>query len=407
MTADVAGATVAQGGRDRPLLSIIIPSCNRHAYLVSILETLLGQTQAELVVSDNSDQPLEADVLQGLHAGNRVVYRHHVGKLSVVENFERALGLASGEYLIFIGDDDCVGPCIEDIVRWARRHQVDALVSYGERFVANYFWPEVTSKYFGGGYAGKMFLAPHTGGVRILDTRQEIRAAASRPGVGLGEMARAYHGIVSRELVERVIQKHGQLFGGVSPDIYSATLLSHEARRACLVDYPFVIPGASPRSTAGEGAARQDTDKLKGREHITRFGDQLQWDDRIPAFYSPVTVWSYSQQKALDKLPGHGQCLNFPRLYVKCLLQYWGHRAAVRAAVGHWRQHGSLPELLGGVASAVLGELSAQVRRVWYRFATPPKAFSGLQTIGAAHDHLQQNLNAWVPPAQDVFDGRP
>lgn len=392
-------------GAERVLLSIVIPSCNRHEYLTSILGTLLKETRAELVVSDNSDLPLDPQVLHGLQAGGRIVYLHHVEKLSVVDNFERALKMATGQYIIFIGDDDCVGPGIESIVLWAKSNKVDALVSYGERFIANYFWPEVTSKYFGGGYAGKLFLARHTGAVRRLDARKAIMDAARRPGTGLGTMARAYHGIVSRELVDRVVKKYGQLFGGVSPDIYSATLLTHESQRACIIDHPFVIPGASPRSTAGEGAARQDTDKLKGRDHITRFGENLQWDARVPAFYSPVTVWSYSHQKALDRLQDPEYCLDFPRLYVKCFLQYWGHRVAVVSAVKHWRQSGSFLGLVGGALRGVSSEFAAQGSRVWYRFVTPPVAFSGIQTIGEAYEHLSTRLSAWTPPAHDVFDG--
>jgi hypothetical protein len=396
---------MTQGAMDRPLLSIVIPSCNRHEYLKSILGTLLRETGAELVVSDNSDTPLDAPVLQELNACGRIVYRHHVEKLSVVDNFERALKLSTGQYIIFIGDDDCVGPGVEDIVSWARDNKVEAVISYGDRFIANYFWPEVTSRYFGSGYAGKLFLARHTGAVRRLDARQAILSAASRPGTGLGVMARAYHGIVSRELVDRVVSRYGQLFGGVSPDIYSATLLTYAAERACIIDYPFVIPGASPRSTAGEGAARQDTDKLKGRDHITRFGDNLQWDARIPEFYSPVTVWSYSHQKALDKLLDSDYGLDFPRLYVKCLLQYWGHREAVFSAVHHWRQSGSLVGLLGGFLRGALAELVAQGNRVWYRFVTPPVAVSGVQTIGDAYGHLKIRLSVWTPPVHDVFDG--
>lgn len=381
-----------------PLLSVVIPSCNRQKYLVSIMETLLRETEAQLVVSDNSDQPLEQDVLQSFQAGERIIYVHHAERLSVVDNFERAARLATGEYMIFIGDDDCVGPDIEEIVRWARRQGVDAVVSYTDRFIANYFWPGVVSKYFGDGYAGRMFVTPFTGKVVPLDTRKAIADAANRPGFGLGKMARAYHGLVSRDLVERVIKKHGRLFGGVSPDIYSATLLTNESRKACVVDYPFVIPGASPSSTAGEGAARQDTDGLKKREHIARFGDGLQWDSRIPEFYSPVTVWSYSHQQALDLLGDHELTVNFPRLYLKCLLQYRDHHAEVKAACRHWRQSGSLSRLLIGGVTGFLGELQAQIWRVWFRFATRSATVEGLESMDAAVRALKERAGPWVAP---------
>lgn len=383
---------------ENPLLSVVIPSCNRQKYLISIVHTLLRETEAEIVISDNSDQPLSLDVLRDFGAGSRVVYVHHSERLSVVENFERAARLATGDYMIFIGDDDCVGPDIEEIVRWAQRQKIDAVVSYSDRFIANYFWPGVVSKYFGDGYAGRMFVAPFTGAAWPLDTRQAIIAAANRPGSGLGSMARAYHGLVSRELVGRVIDKYGRLFGGVSPDIFSATLLTHEAHKAYVVDFPFVIPGASPSSTAGEGAARQDIDGLKKREHITRFGDGLQWDQRVPEFYSSVTVWSYSHQQALDLLGDKALVVNFPRLYVKCLLQYRAHRTEVRVACQHWLQSRSVAELLWGGARGFCGELKLQVKRVWFRFVTPPVAVEGLDTMDAAVRALRERAGKWVAP---------
>jgi hypothetical protein len=378
-----------------PLLSIIIPTFNREECLVPVLQTLLRETNAQLVVSDNSARSLSSENLKNFSIDGRLIYQHHVDKLSVVDNFERALSMSTGEYLIFIGDDDCVGPNIEDIVRWAKDEHVEAVVSYCDRFIVNYFWPGITSKYFGDGYASKLFLAKYTGMTRPLDTRKAILNSAHRPGHGLGSMARAYHGIVSRKLVERVVARYGSLFGGVSPDIYSATLLTHESKSAYIVDYPFVIPGASPKSTAGEGAARDDTDVLHGREHIRRFGEGLQWDARIPAFYSPTTVWAFSQQQALDRINDPLLSLNFPRLYLRCALEARAHQGAVLTAIRYWLRTGTVLRLTHGAAIALVAEFIGQVRRVCYRFLTPPRSFSDLTTIGDAYSVLKDHARPW------------
>lgn len=382
----------------QPLLSIVIPTCNRQPYLISVLQTLLSETSAQLVVSDNSAEPLSTKILDSLKTADRVIYQHHIDKLSVVENFERAMRIASGEYLIFIGDDDCVGPGIEDIARWAKDEQIDAVVSYQNRFIANYFWPGVTSKYFGDGYAGKLFIAKHTGEATPLDSQLAILNTVRQPGQGLGSMARAYHGLVSRALIDRVVGRYGSLFGGVSPDIYSATLLTYEAQNPYVVDYPFVIPGASPKSTAGEGAARADTDKLYGRDHILRFGEGLRWDNRIPAFYSPLTVWAFSQQQALNQLTDSTLSLNFPRLYLRCAAQSPAHRREVIAAIKHWLVTGSAIHLASGVVLAAANEVLGQIRRIYYRFLTPPQPFSELKTVGDAYVVLQRHIGPWFRP---------
>lgn len=383
----------------RPLLSIVVPSCNRQQMLVSVLATLVAETSAELVVSDNSDAPLSDEALQALGAGERLRYRHWTERLSVVDNFERGLAMATGEYLLFIGDDDCVGPGIDAIAAWMKRDGIDALVSYRSRFIASYFWPGVKSKYFGDGYQGKLFLSPFSGKAIPIANRAALAGAANRPGTGLNDMARAYHGIVSRTLVDRVVARFGQLFGGVSPDIYSASLLTHLADKPYILDYPFVVPGASAVSTAGEGAARDDRDRLDAREHIKRFGANLKWDERVPSFYSPDTVWAFSHQSALDRLGVPGLGLNFPRLYLRCALMYRQHGAETRAALRVWRGTNSVATLVAGVIGGFFAEAAAQVRRVWFRFVTPPKAHSELATIGDAYAVMRDQFGPWVAPA--------
>lgn len=390
----------------RPLLSIILPSCNRQAYLVPVLRTLLEVTAAELVVSDNSDAALTPQDLQSLGAGDRLVYQHCAERLSVVQNFERGLHMARGEYLLFLGDDDCVGPGIENLVRWARDQGIDALISYGNRFIANYFWPGVKSKYFDDGYAGKLFINRFRSQLHTLDGPRQSWLASRNPGGGLGRMPRAYHGVVSRALVDRVLQRHGRLFGGVSPDVYSATLIAHEVKHFVAVDYPFVIPGGSAPSTAGEGAARADVDKLDAREHIKRFGDDLVWDARIPSFYSPITVWAYSQQMALHALGPQGYDIDFPRLYLKCLLYYPRHRQATRAAMRHWLGGRSAAWLLPSLARGLALEARQLLSRVWFRFVIRPQAHGNLAQIGAAYRELERRVPPWQPPAPLAGGGR-
>lgn len=382
----------------RPLLSIVLPSCNRQAYLKPVLRTLLEVTAAELVVSDNSDAALTEEELAALQDGGRLIYQHVEARLSVVENFERGLHLARGEYLLFLGDDDCVGPGIENLVRWARDQGIEALISYGNRFIANYYWPGVKSKYFDDGYAGKLFVNRFGSRAHTLDGPHQSWLASRNPGGGLGRMPRAYHGVVSRALIERVLQRHGRLFGGVSPDVYSATLISHEVKRFVAVDYPFVIPGGSAPSTAGEGAARSDVDKLDAREHIKRFGDDLVWDARIPSFYSPITVWAYSQQMALHALGGQGADIDFPRLYLKCLLYYPRHRQATAEAIRHWLAGRSAARLVPSMAWGLLLEARQLMSRVWFRFVIRPESHGELAQIGAAYRELERRVPPWRPP---------
>jgi hypothetical protein len=187
--------------------------------------------------------------------------------------------------------------------------------------------------------------------------------------------------MLSKRLVARIEQRHGHLFGGVSPDIYSATLIAAHAEKAVIVDYPFVIPGASPSSTAGQGAERSDRGALRANDHISRFGSALKWDDAIPEFYSPHTVWAYSLCKALEQVPELGIRPGYGRLYATCLLYYKGQRGAVGRAIAHLaRRKGWLP-VIGQLAQGLLAEAFFLLRRVASKLRNP-RAGGGARKIG-------------------------
>src|SRR3546814_5068960 len=54
-------------------------------------------------------------------------------------------------------------------------------------------------------------------------------------------MPRAYCGLISLTLIKRILADHDALFGGVSPDIYSAALISAHSVNALDIDFPAVI----------------------------------------------------------------------------------------------------------------------------------------------------------------------
>lgn len=310
------------------LISLVIPTRNRPACLLDSLAVALQHSEdIEIVVLDNSDSDaLQATLQPHIDAG-RVIYRYSAEQLSVVANFERGIREASGHFLMYIGDDDSIGPGLVDIARWAQRSGIDAVISYRERFIANYFWPGVKSRFYGDAYAASLFIHPFTGRASQIDPIAALRQAADALGGGLGALPRLYHGLVGRSVIEQICVEHGQAFGGVSPDIYNATLVARHCRNAWAVDYPFVVPGASPTSTAAQGAARNEQGALHRTEHITRFGATLQWNAAIPAFYSGPIVWAYSLTLALARVPELGVRPNYGRLYARCLLggrRLWG-----------------------------------------------------------------------------------
>jgi hypothetical protein len=366
---------------------------------LSAVRTALINTRAEVVVHDNSDSPLPESLLRQIPNRERLIYKHTAAAFSVVDNFNAALKLANGEFLMFIGDDDSVGPDIDAIVDWASAHCIQSLVSYRNKFIANYFWPQVNSKYFGDKYAARLFVRASTGRTWRLDPARELTKALMTPGAGLGALPRIYHGIVHRDAVRAVEQSFGTLFGGVSPDIYSAVLLSSVVKTSYVVDHPFVLPGASPSSTAGEGAARTDVDDLNARDHIKRFGSNFRWDERIPAFYAPETVWAYSMLRALATVGRADVPFNFDYLYLRCSVSYPRHRGLINSAkktLGRSFSHHFLRTI-----KAVYLEGVRNLSRVYFRFIDRPVVIASLNDVEAAYGALRGVVKPWPTPRVD------
>jgi len=380
-----------------PDLSIIIPTANRQEYAVAAAKVIARACpEAEIVFSDSSREDGLDGMLQeaGIPA-DRLVYRRQSHAIDVVSNFNHAADAATGRWMMFLGDDDCIGPRIMDVVRWADGNSVDAVVSYGNQFHAVYYWPGVQSRYFGGSYSARLNINAFSGRARPLNALQAVQSALKNFGAGLGWMARAYHGLVHRSVFETILERHGKLFGGVSPDIYSGTLVSMLARKPAIVEWPFVLPGASPRSMAGHGAARTDRADLWTHPHTAPFRG-LQWDPLIPEFYSPTVVWSYSFKRAVDMLGDNRLRPNLALLYARSFLYDWDRRAATEAAVRAWgRNRGAAAAHLAVGAEIVLegGRFATKAVRRLGRMVRPPAGSSSigdLQDIDAAYRALDE-----------------
>lgn len=349
-----------------PLLSIIIPTHERFRYARETVDAVLRMSNdIEVIVSDTSlVDPWRENGISD-RAGQLKIVRPGTG-ISVVDNFNEALQHATGDYLCFIGDDDLITTPILDLTRWAQGEAVDAIRL---TFPILFYWPDYQHRTDPEAYSGTIWSSPYTGSTKPLDTRASIANAAAQFGRGVFDMPRAYCGIVSRQLVDRILADHGALFGGVSPDIYSAALLAAYAQNAIEVDFPVIIPGASGASTAGLSAAGRHVGGLRDNAHIRPFRD-LVWHPHIPEFYSVPTVWSYSFARALERLDNESLArANWGRLYAQCLMYHRSYRRETLAAMRSYAGARSMPALAAGVMRGVLAEIGWAIGRVRHRIA--------------------------------------
>jgi hypothetical protein len=336
-----------------PSVSVIIPTHERARYAVPTIKALLAISgDLEVVVCDTSAQDQITPALTGEPGVERLVLVRPGKPLSVVDNFNTALKAASGKYLTFIGDDDFVSAQIVAVADWAAHNKVDAIKF---SFPALYFWPDFHHKTQHDAIAGTLRTSKFGGKVTQHDAKKAALDAMNNLGGGVMDMPRAYAGLISRQLIERIISKYGELFGGVSPDIYSAFLISMEARNCVRIDYPIIIPGASGASTAGLSAKGQHVGALRDNAHIRPF-ENLVWDQRIPEFYSVPSVWSFSLLKAVEKVGWPTSAVNFPRLYIKCLIFHRPYLKPTLAALCNYVKIAGLVPSIFKLALASVGE---------------------------------------------------
>ncbi|MFZ6026444.1 MAG: glycosyltransferase [Chloroflexota bacterium] len=116
---------------DLPLVSIIIPSKNKVAYLQRCIESLQRITEYPhyeiLVVDNDSRDPATLDYYTHLPTGVRLLENHDPFNYSVYNN--RGVSAARGDLLLFLNNDiEVLEPhWLDELARWAMRPEVGAV----------------------------------------------------------------------------------------------------------------------------------------------------------------------------------------------------------------------------------------------------------------------------------------
>jgi len=318
-------------------LSIIIPTRDRRRYCEATIRSVLAfDEDFELVVQDTSDEAgLEAFCASCSDA--RLRYVRAVGGQGMTADFERALTGFSGAYACMIGDDDGVTPALFEAAREAARRGFDSVVS--TKFSVLYNWPDFSSKYGGTAAAGRLVIGALDGAFsfRPAQLAPGVEAFLAGAGQGCGRLPRAYHGLVSRALVERMRGRFGSCFAGVSPDVSFAFQAALASERHAEVSWPMTISGASGGSNAGRSARREHVGDLWSDPHMKPFRGVLVWPDVIPEFFSVETVWGQAAWEAVQRAgPEYERRFALPTLYAMCLIRHPDRARLTAAAVARY-----------------------------------------------------------------------
>ena len=274
-----------------PRISVVIPTRERADTLAQTLRTCVAQDydNLEIVVHDNASSPATAEAVER-HGDERVRYFRSDKRLSMRANWEAALERTTGDYVIYIGDDDLV--TIGGVSRLA-----GLITSTGAEAIkwssVNYIWPNRSTT--GAGFLivkhQKLF-----GDYTFYDGSDILDAMfAGKLRMSLRTF-HVYHGCVSRGIIDKVRARTGQYFCYQIPDAYTAFANAFVTGRILHVRHPITSFGHSANSNAM--SFYEDPAKAaKSGEGGTPYGQfisEVEADDTAPYPYnSHIRSMSY------------------------------------------------------------------------------------------------------------------
>jgi glycosyltransferase involved in cell wall biosynthesis len=310
---------------ESPLLSIVIPTKDRIKYLVPCLKSLqrIDSENFEIVVHDNSVVDIESELSDFL-IDPRIKYYHTSEKLSGVDNFDQAISKATGKYVMVLGDDDsCSGAIIDEI---QILDQENFVAFFSPKAI--FFWPDITFKYFANKFSGQLFINSFTGKKRHLDAAKEREKCLQSGACEIFNLPRVYHGVVRREVLEKIKSIAKAYSPGPSPDIANAIALSHVIETFIYVDKPFVITGNAAKSGAGMGTARRHIGKIGTISFLPANAEEI-WSELVPRFWSGQTVWAQSVIQSMEACGNDSYVINLPLLHAKTFVFNSNYRQEV------------------------------------------------------------------------------
>lgn len=227
--------------------SVLIPTRNRFEYLKTAIASILLQdyTDYEIIISDNDSTDDIQEYVQSLNQP-QIRYSKTDRFISVTDNWNRSFDLAQGDYLIMIGDDDCLlKGYFFQMERWIERFEHPDLI-YSDALL--YAYPGVLKDHPNGqlrtvgncSYWKQTapFLLAKEKADRFADQMMSFRYAFS---------FNIQYGLIRRSFAEQ-LRFQGAFFHSPYPDYYATPLLFKKARSIAVCPFPMTLIGITSKS---------------------------------------------------------------------------------------------------------------------------------------------------------------
>ncbi|MEM6256997.1 MAG: glycosyltransferase family 2 protein [Planctomycetota bacterium] len=380
-------------------ISIVIPTRNRSEFLRYCVQTCLAcdDDNIEIIVSDNNSVDETRQCIEALD-DPRLRYICTAQDLSMRQNFEFALGHTSGDYIIYIGDDDGILPNgLKALRRVIDRYQPDVLLW---RHIT-YNWPTEGGRARPGQL--KFRCRDFCGPMKRIEPRQMFRSFCQAKHINYRDAANIYHGCVRRCAIDKVRrQQDGVYFNDISPDMNTALSNLVVCESILWFRNPVTIAGAGEKSTGYAFNPRGSVSRVQRdvtEDYCTRVVE-----DEVPPKLSvkirSIAAHTYANLCQINSAPfGPGLAIDheaWQQIIVADLktflpeLRRWDVLEAFFAEVDPGYQHQGLleldPEAISMGSSAELGQsntkgISHLTKKKRKKHAVPDSALRNVETV--------------------------
>jgi len=298
-------------------ISVLLPTRNRLNLLKLAVESVVRQDYEdwEIIISDNHSEEDIAGYAASLN-DPRVKYHRTEALLPVTDNWNQALRRSTGDYVVMLGDDDCLVQGYFRFVSGLVRKYRSPDCVYHKALV--YAYPGVLPE-FPDGYLRENACAAFFDGADspfFLDPTIARALVADSMNFRVGFDFNMQYSLISRRFIES-LRSHGDFFQSPYPDYYASNVMFLKAERVLVCPKPLVIIGVSPKSF---GFFYSNQQEAKGVDFLQN-APQLASDPKLRAIVLPGTSMNTSWLLAMELLKrnygsdcrAHGLRVNYRR----------------------------------------------------------------------------------------------
>ncbi len=292
--------------------SVLLPTRNRLELLKYAIETVRRQDYDnwEIIVSDNDSEEDIADYLLSLD-DERIKYYRTDCFLPVTDNWNNALEKSTGDYVIMLGDDDCLMKGYFSSLDKVIQEFAEPDFIYTKAFMYAYpmVIPDHPKGYLRMGDCASFFISndkPY-----LLDTDKAQELVRQSMNFRLTFDFNMQFSAISKKFITS-LEYAGKFFQSPYPDYYAHNVMFLKAERILIYPLPLVTIGISPKSF---GFYYHNRMEQKGAEFLRNFPDP-DIAKKLEGMFLPGTdintCWLFSMVTILHNF---GQEFNFTVTY--------------------------------------------------------------------------------------------